>query len=299
MRRLIGLETFVAVARAGTITRAAERLGVSKSVASERLAALEAQLGVALIARTTRASTLTEAGERLLVRAEAILGDIDEAVAEVAQGTARLAGRLRVAAPQSFGLTVLRDVVTGFARDHPDVALELDLSDREADLVEDGFDLALRIGKLPDSSMIARRLTRIHHVVVAAPAFWRAHGVPQTPDALAALPCMAYARGGRPRPLRWTAPDGSTGEAEPRPSLVTTSGFMMAAGAEAGLGFAVLPGFLAQDGLDRGALEAVLTDHAWSDVALHVVYPPTRRPTARARAFEAAVTTHLREASAG
>lgn len=293
MKRLINLKNFVAVARSGSITRAADHLGVSKSVVSERLAALEDQLGVALIARTTRSSTLTEAGEKLLERSEAILSDIDEAVAEVTEGPSSLKGRLKVAAPQSFGLTVLRDVMIDFARDHPDVTLQVDLSDREVDLVEDGFDLALRIGQLADSTMIARKLARVHHLVVAAPDFWAEHGVPETPEALCNLPRMAYARGGQPRPLRWIAPDGSRGEAKPPARFVTSSGFMTAHCAEAGMGFAVLPTFIADEGLKRGTLQRVLSDYEWSDVALHVVYPPTRRPTARARAFEAAVTERL------
>ena len=295
MRRLVEMETFVAVVRGGSITGAARRLGVAKSVVSQRLAELEARLGAPLVLRTTRSLSVTEAGWTLLERAEAILSDIEEAEAEVARGHARLAGRLRIAAPLSFGLAVLSPLLCRFAAEHPGVSLEVDFADREVDLVEEGFDLALRIGRLADSSLVARRLAPVRRVVAAAPGFWAEHGRPGAPEALEALACVHYARSGRAEPIAWQGPDGRSGAIAPPARLVTTSGDFMAAAAVAGLGFVVAPLFVLREPMARGALVTALDDHAWSDVALHLVQPPMRRPSARARAFADAVTAYVKD----
>jgi len=293
MRRLVELETFVAVARGGSISRAAEHLGVAKSVASRRLSDLEARLGAPLVLRTTRRMSLTDAGYDLLERAETILSDIEDAEASVRAGHAGLDGRLRITAPLSFGLAVLEPLVTRFAEEHPAVFLEIDLSDRDVNLVEEGFDLALRIGVLTDSSMVARKLAQVTQVVAAAPAFWQRVGRPASPEALEALPCLYYSRAGRPSPIPFWGPGGARGSVSPPARLVTTSGDFMSRAAVHGLGFVVAPRFILAPALAGGELETVLPDHAWSDRSLYLVYPPTRRPSARARAFSDALARYV------
>ncbi|MEO1090788.1 MAG: LysR family transcriptional regulator [Pseudomonadota bacterium] len=288
------METFVAVARGGSISKGAERLGVAKSVVSRRLADLEARLGAPLVLRTTRRMSLTDAGHRLLERTETILSDIDEAEAAVTSGHAHLEGRLRIAAPLSFGLSVLQPLVARFAAEHPSVLLELDLADRDVNLVEEGFDLALRIGTLTDSSLVARKVAPIRKAVAAAPAFWDDRGLPTVPEELEALPCLYYSRAGKPGPLRFWGPDGRPGTISPPARLITTSGDFMAQAAAEGLGFVVAPLFIVAHQLERGTLRAVLTDHTWSDINLHLVYPPTRRPSGRTQAFAEAVTAYVK-----
>ncbi|MEM8552551.1 MAG: LysR family transcriptional regulator [Pseudomonadota bacterium] len=288
------LETFVAVARAGSISKAAERLGVAKSVVSRRLADLEERLGTPLISRTTRRMSLTGQGDGLLQRAEAILDDIEDAEAAVRSVHGELSGRLRVAAPLSFGLIVLQPLVAEFASANPKVLIDIDLADRNVDLVQEGFDVALRIGQLADSSLVARKVAPVRMVVAAAPAFWERHGTPKTPHDLEDLPCLYYSRTGKMAPIRYWGPQGARGTLSPPARFVANNGDFMAMAAAQELGFVIGPRFIVAKALAEGSLAAVLTDHAWSDSSLYLVYPPTRRPSARVRAFADAVLASLK-----
>jgi DNA-binding transcriptional LysR family regulator len=298
MRRLAEFETFVAVARAGSITKAAEQLGTAKSVVSRRIAELESRLGAPLLLRTTRKMSLTEAGHALLLRAEAILEEIEAAEAAVAGGHAALSGRLRIAAPLSFGNLVLQPLIARFAAENQEVDIEVDLADREVNLVEEGFDLALRIGKLADSSLIARKVAPVAMACVAAPSFWDSHGRPERPEALEALPCLLYARGGRPGPLPYWQDGGRGGAVSPPARLMASNGDFLAAMAAEGLGFTVLPRFIAAPLIAEGRLETALPAVRWSDIALYLVTPPNRRPSARTRRFSEAVLDTLGQADA-
>ncbi|MEX0644452.1 MAG: LysR family transcriptional regulator [Parvularculaceae bacterium] len=289
MSRLEEIATFVAIAEAGSISRAAERLRIAKSAVSRRLSDLEARLGAQLFIRTTRRVSLTDAGAAFLGRARRILDDLEEAEAEAGEGHKALAGNLRIAAPLTFGLAHLKPVICSFVRTHPKVSVEVDFSDRRVDLVGEGFDIAVRIGALADSSLIARKLCSIRGVAVAAPGFWKKHGRPRHPRDLAGLPLLAYSNVARPSALQFWGPGGESGVVEPPVIMLANNGEFLIEIALGGGAFVVAPTFIAHEQLRGGALEAVLTDYEWSTSSLHVVYPPTRQPSARVRAFPDAV----------
>jgi len=171
MSRLTEIETFIVIARTGSISRAAEQLGIAKSAASRRLSELEARLGAQLILRTTRQFSLTEEGQTFLTNAESALEALESAERTVRDDTQELSGPLHVAAPVSYRLTKMQPVFTQFLIDNPEVTLRADFSDRTVDLVQEGFDLAVRIGELADSTLIARKITTLRHCAVASPAF--------------------------------------------------------------------------------------------------------------------------------
>jgi len=186
MDRLAAIEAFVRVAECGSFSKAAERLHSSKSVVSRQVGALEAELGARLLHRTTRALTLTEAGRSYFAQAARILADLAEANASVGQLQAAPRGRLRVSAPMSFGFLHLAPAVPDFLDRYPDVEIDLAMNDRYVDLVDEGFDMAVRIGKLEDSSLVARKLAPARRTICAAPAYLQARGVPASPDDLKA-----------------------------------------------------------------------------------------------------------------
>lgn len=284
--RLEAMRTFVQVIETGSLTAAAARLDVGKSVVSRRLADLEAHLGAQLIARSTRRLTPTETGRAFHARCLRILADVEEAEQCVSEAQDDPGGLLRIAAPLSFGLRHLSPALAAFMTDHPRIEIDLDLNDRTVNLVEDGFDLAVRIGRLSDSSLIARRLAPIRRLIVASPAYWTAHGRPGRPAELADHPVLRYAN--VPASETWSMIRAETGTARPVPPvsrLRANNGDILLDMAEAGLGVAVLPSFLCADALRAGRLEAVLTAAAPAPFDLHVVYPPTRHLSARVRVF--------------
>ena len=282
MSQLEEIAAFVAIARAGSISEAARQAHLAKSVMSRRLSDLEARLGAPLIVRTTRRMALTDAGAAFLQRAERLLDDLGEAEAEVRADAVALAGRLRIAAPLSYGLSRLKPVVSDFMRRHPGVKMEIDFSDRQVSLVEEGFDLALRIGALANSSLIARKIAPVRSLAAASPAFWDQYGRPRAPSDLEKLPCLRYANLPRPEVIPYWAPGGARGEIAPPIRMRATNGDFLADLAVDGAGFLVEPAFIIEPYIRDGRLETALTDYAWSDINLYLIYPPTRRPSARA-----------------
>lgn len=285
MSRLDQIETFVAIARSGSISRAAQQLGVAKSAVSRRLSDLEARLGVQLIQRTTRQSSLTDEGAAFLDRADLALEALNDAELFVRDAAHQLSGRLRVAAPVSYGLSKMQPVFTQFMIDNPNVTLHADFSDRNVDLVQDGFDLAIRIGNLPDSSLIARKITEIRHCAVASPAFWNTHGAPRVAEDLKDLPFLRYINLRRRDSIPFQRPDGSQGAINPPQRVQASNGDFLAQMAMADLGFMVEPEFVVEDHIANGKLVEMLTDHWWFGLNLYAVFPPNRRPTRRAEAF--------------
>lgn len=287
------LYIFSDIVRAGSISKAATQRGQSKSVLSRKLSDLEAQLGVTLITRTTRAMHLTNAGAELLERAESILDELADTENAVRNDASALTGRLRIAAPLSYGLTVLQPILSQFIRDHPKLKVEIDFSDRKIDLVEDGFDIALRIGVLTDSSLIARKVTSVGHTVAANSAFWDTHGRPKHPDDLSELPALRYLNLKSPGTIPWWGPGGTRGVVHPPVGVLAGNGDFLAGLAHDGCGFMVEPDFILAPWLKNMKLEAVLTDYAWSQMNLYLVYPPSRRIAARTRTFADAVLRAL------
>ncbi|MCZ4350898.1 LysR family transcriptional regulator [Roseovarius aestuarii] len=285
MSRLDEAATFVVIARTGSISRAAEQLGVAKSAVSRRLSDLEARLGAQLILRTTRQFSLTEEGRSFLANVEIALEALDEAERNVRAEVQELSGPLHVAAPLSYGLSKLQPVFTQFLIDNPEVTLRADFSDRNVDLVQDGFDVAIRIGDLPDSSLVARKISFVRHCVVASPTFWDAHRKPNVPEDLRHLPFLRYENQRSRQALTFERPDGTKGSISPPQRVRASNGDFLAQMAVAGLGFMVEPEFVAESYLQTGELVEVLQDHDWFGFNLYAVFPPGRRPTRRTKAF--------------
>jgi len=271
------LRTFVEVADAGGVSPGARRLGISKSIVSRRLARLEEALGVQLLSRTTRGAALTEAGKNFREHAARIMSEINTAQeAILPEGDVR--GLLRVAAPLSFGPTHLAPVLAELARRHPLLHVHAAYSDRFVDLVGEGFDVAVRLGILPDSNLVARRICAIHGKFVVSPDYLAAHGAPQTPDDL--LSHEALMQGteswrlvdrGRPIVLR------------PRGRFKADNGAALLAAALAGLGVAALPDFLIDAHVDSGALIPVLSNYPLPEAGMFVVRPPGDFPTRKVK----------------
>ncbi|HET7410450.1 MAG TPA: LysR family transcriptional regulator [Paracoccaceae bacterium] len=285
MDRFEDLRAFVQTVESGNLTRAAETLQVATSAVSRRIKDLEGRLGTQLLQRTTRQMRLTAAGESFHARAVAILQALEEAETEAGCQSRTLTGPLRVAAPLSFGQSHLSPILVEFAHAHPGLELDVDFSDRVVDLVAEGHDLAVRIGNLRDSSLIARKLVDVHLAVAAAPDFWARHGMPATPDDLGALSALCYTGSERVDSWRYTSPDGATGAVQMKACMRSTNGSFLRDAAVAGLGVVMLPSFIIHDEVAAGRLVPTLTDHRWPTVAIHVVYPQTRHLSARARAF--------------
>ena len=285
MDQLAAIEAFVRVAELGSFSRAAERLHSSKSAVSRQIGALEAELGARLLHRTTRALTLTEAGRSYFAQAARILADLAEANASVGQLQAAPRGRLRVSAPMSFGFQHLAPAVPDFLERYPDVEIELAMNDRYVDLVDEGFDMAVRIGALADSSLVARKLAPARRTVCAAPAYLHKRGTPASPDDLKAHECLCYSNVGAAQEWRFVRPDGRPWPVEVRGRLHANNGDALRAAALRGFGLAVLPSFLVGRDFQSGALVSVLEPFMPQDGAVHAVYPHARHLSPKVRAF--------------
>lgn len=285
MNRFEDMRTFVAVVEAGSFTAAADRLAVAKSAVSRRVSALEARLGAALLSRTTRRIRLTDTGRSFYERSVRILADLDEAEAAVAREHGELRGRLRVALPLSFGIRHMCRPIAEFSRRHPRIEFDLDLNDRRVDLIEEGADVAIRIGHLKDSSLIARRLFEARTVVVAAESYLERFGRPQEPEELAEHRCLVYAN--LPDPGTWVCRDdeGRARRVQIGVHMSASSGDFLTAAATEGLGIALQPTFIAGDAIRRGELVPVLSGYHWPVTPAWAVYPPARQLSSRVRAF--------------
>ena len=285
MDALDEMRTFVRVVEAGSISQAAEQLGVAKSGVSRRLAELEARLGVRLLNRTTRRSSLSDAGRSYYEGAVRLLSDVAELDALVTGSEAALEGRLRLAAPLSFGLAHLSPALEAFARAHPEVLIDIDFSDRQVDLVAQGVDLAIRIAELRDSSLQARRICPIRLMLCASPAYLEMHGTPQSPDDLRRHHMLHYdIGGGGGSPLLRLA-DGRGGERSLplNPRLVANNGDFLRDMAVAGHGIILTPTFIAWREVAAGALRPVLADNWPEPLNAYAVYPQSRYLPRRAR----------------
>ncbi len=284
MDRYEAMRSFVRVVDSGGISAAAETLGVAKSAVSRRLTELEAHLGAQLLVRTTRRVNVTDAGRAYYDRCVGILAEITDAEAALASDRQSLKGRLRVAAPLSFGLRHLGPALIEFARAHPDLEVDIDFSDRFVDLVAEGFDLGVRIGELQDSSLVARRLTDARFTLSASPAFAAGLGPDPEPAALQDQPLLRYASQSAAA-IPYRAPDGRTGNLRLRAVMTATNGEFLRDAASAGLGLTLLPNFVVYDALASGALVPVLPEHRWRDISAYAIYPPTRHLSLRVRRF--------------
>lgn len=275
---------FVRIVEAGGIGKAADQLGLAKSGVSRRLTALENRLGVTLLNRTTRSSSLTSAGQEYYERAVKLIGEISELNGLAAEEGKPLEGQLRLAVPLSFGLTHLSPAIDEFAREHPGLSINIDFSDRRVNLVEQGVDLAIRISDLGDSSLQARRICPIRILMCASPGYLQAHGTPKKPEDLKNHQVLGYTLGSG-QAIRLVDRHGDEQLVHLSAKIAANNGDFLHAMALAGHGIAVLPTFIVWQSLAARKLVPVMTQHAPPGLNAWAVYPQTRYLSQRARKF--------------
>jgi len=296
MDRLGEMQAFIAVVDQGGFTGAADRLGISKSAVSKHVSALEARLGARLLNRTTRRVSPTEIGLQYYDRARAVLDTAEEADALVAAHQESPRGKLKVSAPLSFGTLHLSPLIAEFLCDHPDVSIDLSLDDRRIDLIDGGFDIAIRIGTLEDSSLMARKLATLRRLFVASPGYLEAQGKPATLAELSRHQLLHYSFLSSGNFWKVNTPTGEERQVRTGGRIAANNGEILVDAAIAGLGIAYCPAFLASRALASGTLVEILADHPQPDTDLHAVYPPGRYVQPKTRAFIDFLAAKLRPA---
>lgn len=279
--RFEDIRTFVAVVQGQGFNAAADRLGLVKSAVSRRIRDLEDRLGTRLIDRTTRKINLTETGGEFYERGLRLLADLEEAENLASTGSQEAAGRLRIAAPVSLTVHCLAPVLCEFMALHPKLHIDVETNDRMVDIVSEGFDLAVRISRLNDSSLIARRITTIRHVCCASPGYLDQHGRPERPGDLRDHAGVAYSNVD-PRHY-WMFKDNESVEARGR--LAVSNGDAVREAAIAGAGIVMLPTFIAHQAIARGDLEVILRSFSRPPIGMYVVHPSSRNVSAKVRLF--------------
>jgi len=287
--RLLALRTFVRTAHSGSFSRAGRDLGLSQPSISRILAQLEAEVGARLLVRTTRAVTLTEAGADYLARVEPLLSALEEAD-HAARGTGELRGLLRVAVSSSFGVREVIPRLPKFLERHPALRIDLGINDQRQDLVVDGVDVALRLGSLPDSSVVARKLAEAPRVLAASPAYLARRGRPRSPGELASH-AVIIGPGG---PNAWTfKKSGQTQSLRVEGQLMTAVNEGAVAGAVAGLGITLTSLWGCRAEIERGDLSRIMEDWAMDPVEVHALFPSGRVASPAARALIDYLATEL------
>jgi len=271
---------FAEVVERGSFTAAAAQLGRSKASISKEVAALEKRLGAQLLRRTTRSMSLTEIGEAFFERCQRVAEQTEQAELSVSELQAEPRGEIRVAAPMSFGHRILAGELPNFLQKHPDLRVDVDLTDRRIDLIREKFDLALRIGNLRDSTLVARRVAPVRAIVVASPAYLAEHGKPAAPEDLVNHECLNYG----PPPVRWNFDEDR--QVETRGRLNMDNGDALLAAAVAGFGVTYLPTFVVADAIRAGDLVPLFLEETFNrEGSLWAVYPSNRHLSPKVRAF--------------
>ena len=286
MDKLYAIEAFIKIVDAGSITAAADALDVSQPSMVRTLAALERDLGVRLLNRTTRRMSLTDEGRDYLERSRQIVAAVEEAQQRLSARRATPRGRLRIASSVSFGRTFVAPVVAEFLAAHPEVNIELLLLDRVVDLVEEGMDMAVRVAKLPDSSMVAHAIGEVHRVVVASAALIKSSGLPKTPAELRGKRCVSFT--GVVSPGHWTFPYGRKQVQIPVTNSLVTN--QIDAGVHAcvqGVGFGRFLSYHVLDDINAGRLVRILRKFEGEAIPASIVYPSSRNQSPNVRAFVA------------
>ncbi len=284
MDRITGLSVFAKVVEGSSFAAAARHFGLSPAMVSKHILALEERLGARLLNRTTRRVSPTEIGRVFYERATRILADIDDAEQEAGALQATPRGLLRLNGPLSFGTRHLAPAIADYLTACPAVEIDVTLSDRVADLVEEGFDLAIRIGRLADSSLIARRIAPCLLVACAAPAYVTKHGAPQRPADLAAHNCLGYSYAALRNEWRFSGPDGVE-SVRVSGRLNANNGDLLRLAALRGEGIVLQPSFLVGDDLAAGTLVPILPGYAPDEIVIQAVYPHSRQLSVKVRSF--------------
>ena len=285
MDRMASMAAFTKVVGAGSFSAAAREMQVSQALVSKQIQELESWLGARLLNRTTRRLSLTEVGTAFYERASRILEAVEEAKGAAGALQTVPRGRLRINAPVSFGLLHLAPAVTDFLQRFPDVSVELLVNDRLVDLLEGEFDAGVRIGRLRDSSLIARRIAPIRLVVCAAPEYLARRGTPRTPEDLRQHDCLEYTYFESRGSWRLLNPDRKELVVPVSGRYLANNGDVLRTTAIAGGGIVLLPTFIVGEDLRAGRLVRLLPDHPPPEQGLHVLYPPGRHLSAKVRSF--------------
>jgi DNA-binding transcriptional LysR family regulator len=294
MNKFEELEAFVAVVDHHSFSMAADRLGVAKSSLSKRVSELEKRLGVQLMQRTTRKLSLTDSGRHFYQRAINLLADLNEAEQIVSDAQVGLSGRIKLAAPLGLGVGQLSKPLSEFMQLHPRIEIDLDLNDRQLDLVDEGFDLAIRVGELEDSSLIARKLSLAGFAVCASPAYLALHGVPQHPSELANHEVLVYSNVSVSH--QWSFDDnGKRISPRVKSRMSANNGEVLANFAQHGLGIVSGPLFFLQTYIDSAVLVPILTEYPQPETGIYAVYPPGRLVSRRVKMLSDYLHAFFRE----
>ncbi|BDY05482.1 LysR family transcriptional regulator [Ferrimonas sp. YFM] len=279
------LETFSAVIEHGSFTAAAQALGISKPVVSKQVSALEQHLGVQLLQRTTRRLHLTQAGEMFASYSKRIMTEAYEAEQSVLPLQSEPQGRLRISAPESMAISLLSDVLPMFQRKYPKLELDISITGRFVDLVEEGIDLAIRVGTLEDSSLIARKLMPCRFHLCASTAYLDVHGRPIHPGDLVKHNCLIYSQGQHPNNWLFLDSEGKEFHVKVSGNLFSDTGHLLMNAALNNLGVFMAPTYMVKQALAEGQLESILDEFTPSGVGLYAVYPHTKLVSKKVRAF--------------
>lgn len=281
---LHSLHTFVKVVQSGSFTRAAEQLNTQKAHVSRIMSQLEQELGVRLLERTTRSLSLTEAGRECFERAVGILAAVDDTRRAMQKTQGEPRGTLKLSCGVEFGMIAVSDWISRYLHAYPQVSLEADFSNRLVDIVHEGFDLAIRVGELADSTLAARKLGEIHYGLFASPAYVRRRGLPATPADLAAHEILVFSGGSHQ--ASWTLHQGMHQEnLRLTPRLKASNVFAVRDAAASGLGIARLPLRVAAAHINHGTLQPLLENWGFQPIPVHAVFPSARYLTPKVRAF--------------
>ncbi|MEG3639981.1 LysR family transcriptional regulator [Magnetococcus sp. PR-3] len=281
------MRAFVQVADLQGFSRAARKLGLTPGAVSKHISALEAHLGVKLFHRTTRQLNLSHEGELYLLHSRQLLADLEEADHTVGQKKGEIAGMLRIAAPLSFSQHHLTAAVGDYLQLHPNMEIELELNERYIDLIAEGFDLAIRIGQLEDTSLMVRKLAPLKLGFYAAPSYLATHQAPEEPSDLSHHHCLLYTAVNRAPIGVWHLKDaqGTTHRIKVKGRLKANNGDILRQAACQGLGIVALPSFMLGDDVKQGRLKPILPHYHFSQGGIHAVFPPNRNMTRRVRSF--------------
>ncbi|MGB5577743.1 MAG: LysR family transcriptional regulator [Woeseiaceae bacterium] len=286
------MRTFVAAVAEGSFVGAAERLEMSPQLVSKYIGQLEQRLGARLLNRTTRRTSITEAGQAYYERCQHVLADIDELESAVRESAVTARGILKINAPMSFGISHLARAAAEYQREQPEVDVDLTLDDRVVDVVSEGFDLAIRIGRLAESSLVARKLAPIRLVICGSPSYLSDRGVPETPDALSNHDCLCYTYSSNHDHWLFER-DGKKYDARVSGKISANNGDALRLAAIAGAGLILQPTFMVDHDVREGRLQVVLQDFRIEELTAYAVYAHRQYLSAKVRTFIDFLSEHF------